>query len=100
MNLKQSTELPKNYTFSKDWRLLVIVPVMILAFADVFLQQHLDFGLLYAITSALFGLFMLAEVISRIKFKRTPLGFNLAFYVAIAYALGDLFIYGTNAFLY
>jgi glycopeptide antibiotics resistance protein len=93
MNNKFIGELPQNYHPSKDWRLLPIALVTLLASFDMIYFPLIGEDILIIITSGILLLFFIYELIFRIKFKQTKLGYNLSLYLVIAYVVSDLLIY-------
>jgi len=85
--------LPKNYAPLKDWRLLILLATFALAVVDIFVQYSLDLGLFYSVTSGIFAAVLFIELFSRLKMKRTWIGYNLSLYLAIIYILGDVLTY-------
>lgn len=86
-------QLPKNYKVSKDWHLILISIVAFISLVDIFLQRSLDGGDVYSITSGILGFFFIAEIIARVGFKKTFIGYKYSFYLAIICIIIDIFIY-------
>jgi hypothetical protein len=93
MNGKFFGTLPDNYQPLKDWRLLLIFLTALLALFDVIYFPVTGADILLSITSAILLFFFVYELVHRLKFMQTKLGYNSSLILVFIYIVSDIIIY-------